>query len=86
MGWVSAVTWILLGVAGAVLVVAGLVSAGRLPGELPAPRTGPRPDRRRDLEAALERSGRSGIEWSEQRFQTEQIREHAHGRHEAQDR
>lgn len=82
MGWVSAVTWMLLAVAVAVLAVATLVSAGRLPAWLPPLRS----QRRRDRGAALEPPGTSGIEWFQQRVSTEQIREHAHGRHEAQDR
>ncbi len=82
MGWVTPVTWILLGVVVVVLLVTALISAGRLPAWLP----GVRSRGRRERGPALEPPGTSGIEWSQQRVSTEQIREHAHGRHEAQDR
>lgn len=82
MGWVTPVTWMLVGVAVGVLVVTALISAGRLPAWLPMTRSRGHSDHG----PALEPPGTSGIEWSQQRVSTEQIREHAHGRHEAQDR
>lgn len=82
MGWVTPVTWMLVGVVAGVLVVTALISAGRMPAWLPTTRTRSHSGRGQ----ALERPGTSGIEWFQQRVSTEQIREHAHGRHEAQDR
>ncbi|WP_157612312.1 hypothetical protein [Ruania albidiflava] len=81
MGWVTEVTWMLLAVVAGVLLVAGLVSTGRISAHLPPPSRA----RARREEATLEPSRGSGIEWGEQSVSTEQIREHAHGRHEAQD-
>lgn len=82
MGWVTGVTWLLVAVAAAVVLLAVAVSTGRAGAHLPGS------TRLRDRESlgALERLDGSGIEWSQQRISTEQIREHAHGRHETQDR
>lgn len=81
MGWVTWVTWMLLAVAAGVLLVTALVSTGRTSAHLPPPSRA----RAGEEGQALEPPGGSGIEWVQQSVSTEQIREHAHGRHEAQD-
>ncbi len=89
MGWVTGVTWLLLAVAAGVVVLTALVSAGRTRAHLPAARRALAADAGDALVAgtdhALEPPAGSGIEWIQQSVSTEQIREHAHGRHEAQD-
>jgi len=81
VGWVTGVTWLLLTVAAGVLLVTAMVSAGRSSAHLPPPSR----VRASAERGALEPPGGSGIEWGQQSVSTEQIREHAHGRHEAQD-
>lgn len=58
MGWVSAVTWLLVAVAAAIVVVAAVISTGRLSVFLPPAHHW----RQRDAESTLEPPGASDIE------------------------
>jgi len=99
--WVGPVTWMLAAVAAGVLVLAALISAGRIPARLDAPY--PRRHRHAVVPGGIRFPHGEGpdIEWAEQCAGSAgagdsapaseagpptQIREHAHGRHEAQDR